>query len=408
MKTLQEYPFPEGTLVTVSNRTWPGINKPGGAGKVLKAYKDENGVHRVDVKYVLSGTEKFIEIEYVTKQVYLENKRQRRRTKEPVLESLHIQRKPTKKAAKSVLKKKNIDSKEETAKKRTDTRPLQHKKRKKRVRTNPKPVLQEYVVDTEEDEIEPSIPREITIISSATSTGSLSFSENLMNTNSSNNKKRRVAKPTVRNHKKLTQAASNNRKMTEFFHKSPCRPSLHESSSRSEFSPRNDEEKNKNVSSKLSIHEDTKIKSPSIIRKRAEKKVPEALKERSQNTTKIFSKASSTSMSKTKLFSNPMKETKSKKDPQSPVPDKSCDPEPVPELSSPEKHPKRMDLFITIFMDIIKYSEEIQFHDLMKEVNKRMTQNDEFQEPEVNECVKVLEKRNRIMFDKEEGTIFWI
>jgi len=69
---------------------------------------------------------------------------------------------------------------------------------------------------------------------------------------------------------------------------------------------------------------------------------------------------------------------------------------------------RRMDLFITIFMDIIKYSEEIQFHDLMKEVNKRMTQNDEFQEPEVNECVKVLEKRNRIMFDKEEGTIFWI
>ena len=39
---------------------------------------------------------------------------------------------------------------------------------------------------------------------------------------------------------------------------------------------------------------------------------------------------------------------------------------------------------------------------------KRMIKHEKFNENEVNDCVRELEKRNRVMFDKEEGTIFWI
>lgn len=53
-----------GALVNVASRTWPGINKPGGVGKVL-GIKIEDGVTLVDVEYVLGGKEKSVEIEFV-------------------------------------------------------------------------------------------------------------------------------------------------------------------------------------------------------------------------------------------------------------------------------------------------------------------------------------------------------
>ena len=49
--------FAVGDLVDVQSRTWPGINKPGGAGRVLKIDTD-NGM--LDVKYTLGGSEKAI------------------------------------------------------------------------------------------------------------------------------------------------------------------------------------------------------------------------------------------------------------------------------------------------------------------------------------------------------------
>lgn len=54
--------FNIGTLVNVESRTWPGINKPGGVGRVV-SFDAQNCC--VDVKYVLGGEEKGIDLEFV-------------------------------------------------------------------------------------------------------------------------------------------------------------------------------------------------------------------------------------------------------------------------------------------------------------------------------------------------------
>ncbi|TMW57771.1 hypothetical protein Poli38472_014374 [Pythium oligandrum] len=63
-----------GTTVTVAKRTWPGINKLGGAGRVRKVHtvtdKNDAGEEKqrflYDVAYVLGGSEKMIERKYIT------------------------------------------------------------------------------------------------------------------------------------------------------------------------------------------------------------------------------------------------------------------------------------------------------------------------------------------------------
>lgn len=61
--------FSEGDLVEVQSRTWPGINKPGGSGRIVRVHQetDESGqqVAVYDVRYVLGGLERRIEREYV-------------------------------------------------------------------------------------------------------------------------------------------------------------------------------------------------------------------------------------------------------------------------------------------------------------------------------------------------------
>lgn len=52
--------FTVGTRVSVEARTWPGINKPGGVGKVTKVHDNA-----VDVKYVIEGRERRIPVQYV-------------------------------------------------------------------------------------------------------------------------------------------------------------------------------------------------------------------------------------------------------------------------------------------------------------------------------------------------------
>jgi hypothetical protein len=57
-----------GKLVNVISRTWPGINKPGGIGKITKRYPDDvtQPVKCVDVKYIVhGGTDKIIPVEFV-------------------------------------------------------------------------------------------------------------------------------------------------------------------------------------------------------------------------------------------------------------------------------------------------------------------------------------------------------
>jgi hypothetical protein len=51
--------FNVGDMVVIESRTWPGINKPGGVGKVIDVKNST-----IDVKYTLGGSEKNIEIIY--------------------------------------------------------------------------------------------------------------------------------------------------------------------------------------------------------------------------------------------------------------------------------------------------------------------------------------------------------
>lgn len=61
--------FQVGDLVEVESRTWPGINKPGGSGRVAGVHRETTSAGDVhvfyDVRYVLGGFEKRIESAYV-------------------------------------------------------------------------------------------------------------------------------------------------------------------------------------------------------------------------------------------------------------------------------------------------------------------------------------------------------
>ena len=57
-------PIFEGQLVQVQARTWPGINKPGGVGRVVR-----RGEQDVDVQYVLGGGEKGVGKKGLRRQV---------------------------------------------------------------------------------------------------------------------------------------------------------------------------------------------------------------------------------------------------------------------------------------------------------------------------------------------------
>jgi hypothetical protein len=60
-----------GTVVVVESRMWPGINKPGGVGRVTKIHAPEGPeiegfVKKYDITYVLGGSEEKVEEEYVS------------------------------------------------------------------------------------------------------------------------------------------------------------------------------------------------------------------------------------------------------------------------------------------------------------------------------------------------------
>ena len=77
--------FTVGEQVNVEARTWPGINKPGGVGKVVKIHTEGPGiVVAVDVRYILGGTEKEVELQYVQKHEEL-NRGGRSRSRREVM-----------------------------------------------------------------------------------------------------------------------------------------------------------------------------------------------------------------------------------------------------------------------------------------------------------------------------------
>uniref|UniRef100_A0A7S1B8S8 MCM3-like winged helix domain-containing protein n=4 Tax=Corethron hystrix TaxID=216773 RepID=A0A7S1B8S8_9STRA len=59
--------FKVGEIVRVAARTWPGMNKQGGVGKVINV-NDDAGT--VDVKYVLGGRERKIEFKFVNTNAF--------------------------------------------------------------------------------------------------------------------------------------------------------------------------------------------------------------------------------------------------------------------------------------------------------------------------------------------------
>ncbi|EJK66816.1 hypothetical protein THAOC_12222, partial [Thalassiosira oceanica] len=56
-----------GSIVCVQSRTWPGINKPGGVGRVTRVHAaNDSNVIKYDIKYILGGSEKNVDACYVT------------------------------------------------------------------------------------------------------------------------------------------------------------------------------------------------------------------------------------------------------------------------------------------------------------------------------------------------------
>jgi len=75
-----------GMIVNVRPRTWAGINRPGGQGRVSGVHKDDTtgAVNKVDVKYVLGGSDKNLELDFVDpvteeKAQVVDSRRSRRR-----------------------------------------------------------------------------------------------------------------------------------------------------------------------------------------------------------------------------------------------------------------------------------------------------------------------------------------
>lgn len=59
--------FSKGAIVQVQDRTWPGVNKPGGVARVTKIHR-KGTVISYDVAYVLGGREKQVEAVFVSEQ----------------------------------------------------------------------------------------------------------------------------------------------------------------------------------------------------------------------------------------------------------------------------------------------------------------------------------------------------
>ena len=86
-----------GDIVEVEARTWPGINKHGGTGRITRVHRDttgdisnnDSGAVLYDVKYVLGGTEKRVAAIYVKTAQQGRPKRSPKRTKQSPFAILH-------------------------------------------------------------------------------------------------------------------------------------------------------------------------------------------------------------------------------------------------------------------------------------------------------------------------------
>lgn len=125
-----------GILVNVTSRTWPGINKAGGVGRVT-GINYEDGAMIIDVEYVLGGKEKGIELEFVAEHTFDQENHgrpsRRRRSSAAADEKKDIatatinEGEPKKKNAKKKNALKDASSKANKAGNNTDTKTLKRK-----------------------------------------------------------------------------------------------------------------------------------------------------------------------------------------------------------------------------------------------------------------------------------------
>jgi hypothetical protein len=66
--------FDIGDVVEVARRAWPGINKPGGVGKILRYHDDDK---TYDISYVLGGGERRVEPRFITLNSFLDRSNKR-------------------------------------------------------------------------------------------------------------------------------------------------------------------------------------------------------------------------------------------------------------------------------------------------------------------------------------------
>jgi len=60
--------FAVGMIVHVQARTWPGVNKPGGAAKITKVHAQSEAGVKYDVSYILGGKEKLVDESFIRLQ----------------------------------------------------------------------------------------------------------------------------------------------------------------------------------------------------------------------------------------------------------------------------------------------------------------------------------------------------
>lgn len=102
-----------GQLVSVEPRTWAGINRPGGAGKIIKIhYTSESFVESVDVKYILGGVDTQLDLDFVSPHEELKRQGRSRRGRD-------LYRASPAKAAKRVARSSSANAKKNKTKETT-------------------------------------------------------------------------------------------------------------------------------------------------------------------------------------------------------------------------------------------------------------------------------------------------
>lgn len=440
--------FPVGALVVVESRTWAGINKPGGSGKVIKSFIDAEGVARVDVKYAVSkGTEKNIELEFVKRQEFLGRRSRSRKRDTPFIQEqseITAKRPPPKRERKVTNKahndprstKKKINKTIGTTVELNQKDPKIHDptKQGKNIKDDPRG----------DEKFDASIPREITIISCCTSTGSLSFQENLLNTREFDNETKRTASRGRKTKRYLEEQARSNRKMTEFFASSTTE-ALKDTMKSKEFSIHKDvtttpnstqqqrEEDNScghggnNRTPKISTFNSTvNFGSQNITCKTMSTK----------NKTKVttskrpllphdvnISHASDNENQKRSIVSTPLVTPAKKKLVDCQINKNTVDCYGYPAAAHASKQEvettaggdvsvkeERMKIFTTLFSQLYRdeIDGEIKLHDVISEVNKQVIVNAKFDYNETVALVKQLDKNGKVMFNTDDEVIYII